>query len=57
MKNYISKQHVKIFFVGKKNTIYGVLFIHYELWIYVENKTEISVKFYHLNYIGIKEKL
>ena len=28
-----------------ENTIHRVLFIHYELWIYGENKTEISVKF------------
>ena len=44
MKNYISQQQVKIYFVRKKNTIYGVLFIHCEQWIHGENKTELKVK-------------
>ena len=46
---YHEKLHIPAkcgnFLCRKENTIYGVLFIHYELWIYGENKTEISVKF------------
>ena len=42
-------------FRRKENIIYGVLFIHFELWIYGENKTEISVKFDQLTYNGIKQ--
>ena len=38
----------------KENTIYGVLFTHYFLWIYGENKTEISVKFDQVTNIAIK---
>ena len=34
---------------------YGVLHIHYELWIYGENKTEKSVKFDQVTYIRIKQ--
>ena len=29
----------------KENIFFGVLIIRYELWIYGENKTEVSVKF------------
>ena len=43
-KNHISQQHVKIFFCMIENTLYGVLLIHNELWIYGGNKTEISAK-------------
>ena len=39
----------------KENKIYGVLFIRNELWIYGENKTEISVKSDQLTYIEIKK--
>ena len=46
---YHDKLHIPAtcenFFRRKENTIYGVLFMHYELWIYGETKTEISVKF------------
>ena len=45
----------RIFLRKKKNTIYQVLFVHYELRIYGENKNEISVKIYQLTYIRIKK--
>ena len=35
----------KTVFCKKENTFYGVLSIHYELWIYGEKKTETSVKY------------
>ena len=54
MKTYISQQHVNTFFVGNKKTVYGVLFIHYELWIFGENKTELCMKFDKVTYSGIK---
>ena len=44
MKNCKSQRHVTSFLL-KENTIYGALFIHYEIWIYGENKTEILAKF------------
>ena len=52
---YHEKLHIPAtcenFLRRKENTISGVLFIHYELWISGENKTEIRVKFYQLTYI------
>ena len=38
----------------KEITIYGVLFIHYEIWMYGENKTETSVRLDQVTYIGKK---
>ena len=32
----------EIFLCGKGNAFYEVLFIHYELWLFRENKTEIN---------------
>ena len=41
----------------KENTIYEVLFIHYEQWICGGIKTGISMKFDHLTHIRIEKKL
>ena len=40
------------FLCRKKNTVYAVIFIHQKLWTYGENKTEISVEFDQVTYIG-----
>ena len=56
---YHEKLHIPAtcenFLRRKENTIYGVLFIHYEQWICGEIKTEIGMKFDHLTYTGIKK--
>ena len=42
------------FLCREEKTIYRVLFTHYDLWIYGENKTETSVKVDQVIHIGIK---
>ena len=50
-ENFNIPETCENFLCRKEKTFYGVPFIHYELWIDGENKTEINVKLDQLTYI------